>query len=315
MIVADVVTRAGAPRLVVVLGTGLIGKAIVDELVRRCAPVISTHPVDWHDRDVRAMQLQHLTMMCRDAVERGREVCFVWSAGLAGFMASEEEARAELPAYRDVMNVAKGLASTPASVSFHLISSAGGLFEGQRHVTDAATPLPRRAYGRLKLMQEQLLLESGPFTARRVYRVTSVYGHIRQHVRAGLVSTLLINGAWQRLTRITGRMDTLRDFVFVADVAAYVIDGVLDARAGDAVACLARGRPASLFEVQKTVEAVVGRKLHVQYSVDTANGEDITFSPTGHPPGWAPSDLRWNVGAIYVAALAAGTLMPPHGHG
>ena len=45
---------------------------------------------------------------------------------------------------------------------FFLVSSAGGLFEGQRNVGDRSQPSPMRPYGFLKLRQEKLLQDAPP---------------------------------------------------------------------------------------------------------------------------------------------------------
>jgi hypothetical protein len=51
------------------------------------------------------------------------------------------------------------------------------------------------------------------------------------------------------------------------------------------------------------VEEAIGRKLHVSYSANAANAEDITFSAATAPAGWRPSDIRANVGMILRDAI------------
>ena len=308
MIVTELGRADGSARgYVLIFGAGLIGRAILAALRLRVMTDVMTRAFDWTDRALRAAQLDELERFIL-ARPDSQPLSIVWSAGKAGFSASEAETAGELAAYEEVLAFAERIAVRAAGTTFHLVSSAGGLFEGQRHVTGSALPTPKRPYGDLKFTQERKLLESRSFAARRVYRVTSAYGHIQPDVRAGLVSTLLINAAQRRPTRITGRMDTMRDFVFAGDVGTHVASEILSARQGDDVTCLAHGRPTSLFEVQATVEHVVGRKLHIEPSFQAANGEDITFSSSVQPAGWIGSDLRWNIGAIYRAALSSGAL-------
>jgi hypothetical protein len=129
-------------------------------------------------------------------------------------------------------------------------------------------------------------------------------------VRAGLVSTLLLNATRGDVTHLTGRMDTLRDFVFGGDFGAHIADSILAPATTDDVVVLASGRPCSLFEVQTIVERVIGRKLHVAYAREAANAEDITFDASVLPAAWAPSDIRWNIGILYRHAINAGLINP-----
>jgi nucleoside-diphosphate-sugar epimerase len=123
-----------------------------------------------------------------------------------------------------------------------------------------------------------------------------------------LVSTLILNAVRQRVTHITGHMSTLRDFIFVEDVACFLSRLVLQDEAQEPkTAVLAHAKPYSLFEIQGIVESVLGRRIYVSYSLDPTNREDITFSPAVLPPGWQPSDLRSNISRIYWQAVTSGS--------
>jgi UDP-glucose 4-epimerase len=224
-------------------------------------------------------------------------------------MSQQEEVELELKTFSEVLSMAERLARCRPT-RFHLISSAGGLFEGQRFVTRHSSPAPRRAYGRMKLSQEEMLERSAGTLGGRVYRVASAYGFIRDRFRPGIVSRLILDGLRRVVTPITGRMTTLRDFVFVPDVAAYIADRLCEEPDGVTYGAtfLAHSRPCSLLEVQHAVEEAMGHKLHVTYSMDPLNSADITFSPEVLPAGWRPSDLRVNVGIIYRDALCTAGL-------
>ena len=107
---------------------------------------------------------------------------------------------------------------------------------------------------------------------------------------------------------ITGRPDTLRDFIWVEDVARFVARALLDADRGrpDETAILASGRPCSVHEIQALVERVLGRRIYLAYSSVPSNAEDITFSSVVAPDGWKVTDLESSVREIHRRAVGGG---------
>ncbi|MEA2165493.1 MAG: hypothetical protein QOK37_3620 [Thermoanaerobaculia bacterium] len=293
--------------VVAVFGTGLLGFSIIEALQLRSPRSVIELALDWQNPIARLPQFHVIENAIRRELQSGARLHVLWSAGHAGFMSSENETAAELQAFVEVLTMAERLAREYPRTTLHLISSAGGLFEGQRHVTPQSQPHPQRPYGHLKLRQEEALLGSRAPLARRIYRVTSAYGYVRPRFRAGLVATLILNAVRRQVTYLTGRMDTLRDYVFIGDVASYIAGRFLNDHDGGASAVfLARARPCSLLEVQHLVEEAYGSKLHISYAMGTANAEDVTFSQATTPPDWHPSDLRGNVGIIYRDACSRG---------
>lgn len=299
-----------------VFGVGLIGSSVVEALARSGAYRASAVQISWDDQLARREQLERLEGRLAAELPRvraGAELCrlgIVWSAGRAGFGASTVEVDRELESFRDVLALAGRVAwRLPfTTVTFGLISSAGGLFEGQRSVSAASRPAPRRPYGIAKMQQERLLAEADEPLGRRIYRLTSVYGHLVPGWRTGLASALILNGVRRKVTHITGRMDTLRDFVWADDVGRFV---ACDLRAGSRVRVvpprlLASARPSSIHEVQKIVERVLGRRIYVSFGSGEANSENITFSPRSVADGWESSDLPTNAREIYLRALSSG---------
>ena len=301
-----------AGMVVAIFGTGLLGFSIFESLQARAPRDAKTLPLHWGMAEARPRQLQVIEEDIRRHLESGARLSVLWTAGRAGFLATDAETALELQSFIEVLTIAERLARDHPRTSFHLVSSAGGLFEGQRHVTQQSPPRPRRPYGRLKLQQEELLQAAIAPLTRRVYRVTSAYGYARPRFRAGLVATLILDGIRRTVTHITGMMDTLRDFVFIGDVAAFIAERLLEDADDDAsVVFLARGRPCSLFEVQHLVEETICRKLLVSYSANAENAADITFSPDIGPPRWRPSDLRANIGMIFRDAICSGVSAAP----
>jgi UDP-glucose 4-epimerase len=306
----------GAARAVAVFGIGLIGSAVVAALEAGSPMHRTALPLSWDEGAHRAGEMAEIERGIAAALGGPRDgyagglggrLAFVWSAGKAGFSAREEETAGELESFRAVLGVAEGLASAnpELEVAFCLVSSAGGLFEGQRAVGQFSRASPRRPYGRLKLRQEELLFGARAPMARRVYRLASVYGHIATGHRRGLIPTLLRDGIRREVSTITGRMDTLRDFVWVEDVAGYVARDARHARADETV-LLASTRPSSVYEIRTLVERVLGRRIYVTYSTDASNAEDVTFSSAAVPDGWRATDLESRVREIHRRAVGGG---------
>jgi len=299
----------GNEYIIALFGQGLIGRAVAKALVDRSRTQRITMPLHWEEPDKRSAEISPIEQRLASMMRTGSRVSIVWSAGRAGFFSSVVETDAEFAIFRDVLHLAERLCrDSPVShVTFHLVSSAGGLFEGQRHVTTDALAAPQRPYGFLKLAEEELVTSSKTLSNFMIYRVTSAYGYLQAGARSGFVSKLISDSLHRGITHISGTISTLRDFVFADDIGAYIAERVLDPDVhASEVLLLARNRPCSLLEVQHMVEDIVGRRLYVSYSPHAVNSADITFAADARLLNWQPSDLRSNIGAIYRAALTTG---------
>ena len=186
---------------------------------------------------------------------------------------------------------------------FHLVSSAGGLFEGQTQVGPASVPRPLRPYGRSKWQQEQYLREVLPSVVRYCYRPSSVYGAPARGRRAGLIATLLSNGMQRRETHFIGRMDTLRDYVSNIDVAGYIAGRVLASQAQGGTFMLASARPVSLYQLKALAERTIGRKIYASYASELTNSADMGFLPSCLPDDWRFRDVETGMRQIFRALL------------
>ena len=304
---------SSSPPTVVLFGAGLVGSAIAATL-QASAPLEGTVlALDWHQPERFSEQLavieDRLTELFSansDSVP-SRALRAVWSAGKAGFFSTSGEVARELASFEVDLHMIERLASRFPHVAstMVLMSSAGGLFEGQQHVGRASVPAPRRPYSQLKLRQEELLWASAAPIAKKIYRLTSVYGYIRHDQRKGLIPTLIANGLRQRASDITGRVTTLRDYVWIEDIAEYISRTLLDDdEAGrDSVAVLASAKSSSILEVQRIVEQALHRPLYVRFSSSATNSDDITFATESLPKRWHPSELDTNVRKIVADAL------------
>jgi hypothetical protein len=289
-------------KCVVIFGEGLIGSAICNAF----PACFSREEMKFAYNDV-TLQREHLdAISSRIAQLRGAmldSLHVVWAAGKAGFSASEHDTESELTIYHNVLNFALSCVELypGTTVMFHCVSSAGGLFEGQKHVTSLSKPLPLRPYGRLKQTEEELLLATPDSIQKKIYRLSSVYGFIRKGNRLGLVSTLIYNGANQKVSSIVGTTATLRDYVCSSDIGRYiarVIDEGIDRR-DSAIMHLVNGKPTSIYEIKRIIEIILGKKIYIAFHDGDDNSRDITFSPSMAPAGWIMHDIQTSARLVY----------------
>ncbi|KUG27220.1 udp-glucose 4-epimerase [hydrocarbon metagenome] len=289
---------ASPPATAALFGLGLIGGQVAEALCAGGYARAACLPFAWGAAPERPRELADIMALLEASPGR---LDVVWSAGAGGFGMSQAAADRELADFSDVLGLARTLAGrrTPGTVRFHLLSSAGGLFEGQRDVTPHTPPAPKRTYGVLKLRQEELLARAGELV-RIVYRPSSVYGLAGPGRRMGLIPTLMANGARYRVSTIFGTPDTLRDYVHVADVARYVARQVGDDQGTSRTLILATARPTSLSEVLAAVERTLNRKIFITYRDDRSrNTAHITFSRKACPPGWRPEGIEIGVRTMW----------------
>lgn len=309
------------PVVIALFGAGLLGSSVVNEVTTSGRFVDERLDLAWNDVALQAAHLHVLEARIHAALDgsgsgthasdaRSSSLKFFWSAGRAGFASTEGEAELELASFRALLGLVTRVAERFPSTrtSFYLLSSAGGLFQGQRFVDRSSKPSPRIPYGALKLRQEELLGAIDASIAKRVFRLTSVYGHLNPNHRSGLISSLISNGIRRRVTPITGWLSTLRDFIFVEDVARFIAPLLMDANeeAPDSSLLLAHGKPCSILEIQGMVERALGYRIYVRYSLDPSNREDITFSNGVLPSGWQSSDIDSNIERICKLAISSG---------
>lgn len=241
-------------RLVAVFGVGLLGGTVNNALSKNH---LIAHSMDlcWQDPDRQRRQIAAIRRAIDDELEAFAfdGVSFLWTAGKADFASSEDETAAELASFARIVELAESVAQRSVACTFHMVSSIGGLFEGQRHVSRDSQPRAQRPYGDLKKRQEDLLLNRESPIGRRIYRLTSVFGAASRGERRGLITTLVHNGQRRRSTRIVGRLTTLRDFVWSADVADFLtgeltrpVEESASTRT-EKIRTLASGKPSSIF--------------------------------------------------------------------
>jgi UDP-glucose 4-epimerase len=312
-----------------VFGVGLIGYHLVQNLCQRRYSIVHSLPFSWHSPSHRKKETPDILDWIRnlmksldhdDSQHRGRlyalpfraginpvpanRIDFIWSAGKGGFGMSQNDTQAELNAFSEVLEMSMAVYREHPScqVRFHMLSSAGGLFEGQRNVNADSQPAPKRPYGELKLAQEKIL-DYCDELVRLIYRPTSVYGFTGLNRRMGLIPTLLLNGSKNRVSTIFGAPETLRDYVWADDVGAFMAEIIASNISASGRFFLASGKPSAVFEVLIRIEKILNKKLFCHYIKSGGNAEHNTFSTETRPVGWNPVDLETGIRKTFLAML------------
>lgn len=291
-------------KIVVLFGTGLIGTSVCNCINRTVEYSSSYFPFDWNSPDqggkdaTRIFQyLSSILLSYSQSDFASCKIAFVWCAGKAGFTATEKNMDDELNSYGIVLDLVKRIRESfpEYKIIVHLLSSVGGMFEGQRLIDNATFPQPRRIYGHLKYAQERRLMELDGEVAKKVYRLTSVYGFIGHSQRMGLIPTLITNGIRNKVSTIFGSLSTLRDYVLNEDIGVYIVKKLFhDCAEKMAFHLLGSGKPSSIYEIRHCVEEVIGRKIYLEFRMtpQTENTMDIAINSSALPVDWSPTDIK-----------------------
>lgn len=294
---------------VLLFGLGLIGGAVDRALRLRFQAEGRDFPYDWQDGGLRQAQRKGIGA----ALPQAGRLAVVWTGGQSGFGSSDADMAQETAIVAELIAMAETLRQDGRAVDFHMMSSAGGLFESQTHCSELSIPQPLRPYGAGKLMQERALAQAGGLDRRHVYRPSSVYGVTRSK-RVGLVTALISNAMQGRTTRIFGNPNTLRDYVLADDIGHYLARRIVGAGAvsgqgtdrapdpapdqGLLTFLLASGRSASVFEVIERIRERIERPLLLQFDPHPSNVRDMSFLPSALPSDWQPTPLASGISRI-----------------
>jgi UDP-glucose 4-epimerase len=290
--------------LIAVFGSGLVGGAVFDALFQADATLVQQAPTDWSRQS--AVQ-DALSLVCDSAIRRSKgaasgRVSVVWAAGAAGFHSPISTHQQEFEHFKAALSAGQRVPELGAGwkAFFFHVSSAGGLFEGQRNVGLWSMPAPERDYGRFKLLQEQALESSRGFEASVVYRPSTVYG-FSPNGRIGLISALLSNGIRHRVSYLSGSATTLRDYVFNRDVGRFIASELLAplVASGHTKRFLVSGKPSSIQEIQKIAEELLRSKLYLNYTLGPQNASHNTYQSSAKARGFSITSLREGIQATF----------------
>ncbi len=300
---ADVAATDEGRFVTVQFGLGTIGRCIDSSL----ASLMPSTMVDLDDEwgisaAARTNRVSEALAVAQRKAGPLSRLSVIWSAGVAGFDSDYAEAAAELDAFRGVVEAVRQFAAsgTGCAVAVHLLSSAGGLYEGQTRVEPGNAPEPQRPYGQLKLAQEAAVRELVGGVGIDVYRPSSVFGSVSTKSRQGLVPTLVRNGLLGRVTTLSGAIGTQRDYVSARMVGRHIARRVLSESGVDlTISHLVAARPHTVGEVLRIVERALRRRVLLAVA-PAENAAPITFSESIRAADFAAEDLR--VGIEQVAS-------------
>jgi len=288
---------------IVLWGSGAVGHAVRRALLTRGCLERIVVANNWAEPV--SLQQDVARAHAEAAVAEAAQLHHVFAAGSAGFSSDKRHCDVELATWKAILEgIQEHRSNSPRSqleIHVHLISSAGGLFEGQCNVTNVSKPTPMRAYGHLKYAQERLLLDRFGSANSHIYRLSSVYDEPHPNRRRSLISNLILNSFAHRVTQVTGNLDTLRDYLPAADAANFIADCVLNIGARDAEegapVTLASGRSSTILEVLRLVELSTRRKPLIALA-PAQNAASVSFQPNCLPSRFAPTDLRTQIGVL-----------------
>lgn len=292
-------------------GLGLVGKSINSAIkdISKSGHILISEKINWSSISSFENQVKSTSSIFSDVnnIDYKIELNIIWSAGKVGFSASDEECEKEFDFFTRAISIliSEFKSLQKCSIHFCFISSAGGLFEGQKFITKTSKPAPLRPYGRYKLSQENLLANfKEDFDSLSIVRPSSVYSNYNIKGRKGLISVLIENGISNRESVITGSDDTQRDYVLDLDIGNFVANNVLSSEKNSETYFLIDGKSSSIQEIRIMVESMINRKLILRYSNINKNSADMCFWPGLKPKHFNTSMLSTNVRILYNNLLA-----------
>lgn len=283
---------------------GLVGRHLVLAL-RAQGWEVTTSTVPWADEQAAGSVLARDLHAFTDT-RRGRPWLLAWCAGAGVVATPEEDLAAELRVFEAFLLRLGGSVTSQEDGVVFLASSAGGLYAGSSEppFTEDTHPVPLVAYGRTKLAMEAALTDVVTRTGIRAVlgRLANVYGPGQTLGKPqGLLSQLCLSSATTRPLPVFVSLDTIRDYVFVADLADMIVRCVELAR-GSApgavvVKVLASGRPVTVGQLVGESRRVFHRPLRT-VTVPGGRGQVLDLRL---------GSVRWpEVDALAATTLAAG---------
>ncbi|WP_127792894.1 NAD-dependent epimerase/dehydratase family protein [Agromyces sp. LHK192] len=223
---------------------GLLGRATTEALRRDDAwETIAPEPLPWSDDEaLRRRATESVTLLLDRASASGGSWAVFWTAGTVVTSSPAEAMAEELRQFRLVLDVlAETLAARPdrGTGCLFFASSAGGVYGGSVDppFTEFTDPVPISPYGRFKLDAEALVEEfsrrAGVATVSG--RISNLYGPgQRLEKMQGLISHIARAQLSPAPASIYVTLDTLRDYVYVDDCAALIVDVTAAALAASA---------------------------------------------------------------------------------
>lgn len=257
---------------VLLLGLGFIGGHVAGELARRgLSPAVLTRTKPRGEIAELADANRLWLGDCSDPaiLEPALDgvTHLVYTAG--GLLPSDAERQPDLNETLTLRPLRAVLDAVARRSDVHLtyISSGGTIYgePEQIPVPESATAQPLNAYGRAHLACEKEIrrrVEAGDLRAR-VLRCSTVYGEFQEPDRGqGAVVTFLDHVARREPIHLYGGGTTVRDYIYVADVAGAICD-LLQLDGGPMTLNLGSGQGTSLTDLLAAVEKELGQEAEI----------------------------------------------------
>jgi len=250
----------------VVGARGLIGSAVLRRL-RAGGVSARAAAVSWHG-DTAADDLRRAAA---SVDPHGAGVFWCAGAGVNGMTAEDTD--------RELRHFSAFLGALPGTVPVFLASSAGGVYSGSPDAPfETSPPVPLAEYGRAKLAMESAARDWADTTGGRlvVGRLANVYGPGQDLSKAqGLVSQLLRGSLLSRAVSIYVPLDTMRDYVYVDDVAQQIVALMRPPAPGATLKVLCSGSSTTVATLISTVRTVTGRRSPILLGDSPLRGTQV----------------------------------------
>lgn len=228
-------------------------------------------PIPWRDAEgsLRAIE-RNARLFSEQAGNNPWAV--VWAAGNAANASTQSEVANELRTFQATLSSLKNNLPVGNGV-FFLSSSAGGVYAGSDSApfTDRSVTKPLSPYGELKLAQEERATqELQGMCALVIGRISNLYGPGQNLDKLqGLISRLALAAITKQVVNMFVSLDTLRDYIYVDDAAAVILDSMGNALCAETLTArtevIASGRPVSLGYLIHLMQEISRTKIPVAY--------------------------------------------------
>lgn len=173
------------------------------------------------------------------------------------------------------------------------MSSAGALHYGQKYVGCDSAIVTDNAYARSKSIEEKLLNNFATHSSNRVlyiYRPSIVYDYVKDK-RFGLITKLLYDLRKNSVTSIYGSENTMRDFVYVDDLARFILGKIMSCseRQNVQIQYCISGEPRSIRNI---IDDIYDKRPLVSFTLTKVNSSDMSFSKCLRPKNFKSTDFR-----------------------
>ena len=259
-------------------GGGLIGSAISTAIESKFAYIKNEIEVTWGAYDQISSTVNKIIESTGSLSINNNilNVTVVWAAGRAGFYSTIRQIEDEYLFFHKMLD-SLIIKSNKLVFSFIFFSSAGALYEGRININYSTNVCIKRPYGTLKCKQEEYLRHKEEISLLLILRPSSVYGFIDNRIaRSSLIATLIDNALSNRLSTLYGNLYTLRNYIWVEDIANFVLRKIFQFENGMHI--LAGPKSHSIIEIKKEVEKLVKKRVYFKLNSLKENESDIAFA-------------------------------------